>query len=328
MVTDYDGNASRQAVVWRLFRNEKLRHFVKVRSFRVWDGALVSFTAAGLFNLILRADRPGVIDIWNLSAIAVLLSFLFFLNPNIGIAAGAATVVLIVRRFDLRRTLVLLTISGLALLMIVAPWTIRNQRELGAMIMLRSNAGIELAIANYEGALRIGDPVALYRDRLEQIHPFSSTRAAEKMKRTGGEVIYSRWLGDESVSWIILHPKDFAQLYVTHVLNVLFPQPWQFSLFGGGPLQSMVRSHLCALLSIGSFLSMAAAYRRRDVLWLYPACFLMIPALIYGIFQPVPRYTYLIYCISALMAADGFLNLAKLLIGLLPINTRVQSETT
>ena len=124
-------------------------------------------------------------------------------------------------------------------------------------------------------------------------------------------MVYARRLGAESVSWISSHPTDFASLYIKHVLEVLFPQDWQFSLFGGGAAQSSIRSFLCAVLSVGSLASTGAAVLRRELRWLYPVLFLLIPTLIYGVFQPVPRYTYLIYGISALMAADGYARLFR-----------------
>ena len=84
-------------------------------------------------------------------------------------AYGCAAIFCIKKLHGIR----LVTAFGLAacaLAIFLLPWVIRNDVEMGEPILLRSNLGLELAMANYQGALEAQDPLDQVRRRFDQIH--------------------------------------------------------------------------------------------------------------------------------------------------------------
>jgi hypothetical protein len=277
----------------------------EVVDYRVWDGALTVLLAGSLLFLIVATDRNGNAGRLRSLIIAGLSSLLLFVNPNLGIGACAALIWLALRKLSKREGAQLAFMVMVLFGAIVLPWAIRNERALGVPIYLRSNAGLELSIANYPEALNVGDPAAAYLQRMRQVHPIASRSAARAMVQAGGEVPYARMLGHRTIAWIKAQPLAFAGLYGLHFSEMLFPRPWQFTIFGGGRMQALARAGICATLSIGLLLSFVRARRRRDSRWLYLALPLLSSIGSYSLFQPVPRYNYVIYAASVFLAVDG-----------------------
>ncbi len=168
--------------------------------------------------------------------------------------------------------------------------------------MLRSNSGLELALANHDGAVDPADPRQAFIDRLVQIHPAQSRAAYQAMRDGGGEVAYSRALSAATQGWMRAHPAQVLTLAVRHVRQALFPEPWQFVVFGTGQFGGL-RAGIASIVGLLGLGGIALALVQRRPGWVYPAILILVPALAMCLFQPVPRYTYIFYPMLAYAGA-------------------------
>lgn len=280
--------------------------------FRYWEGASALCLAAANLLLIRRFEvraQPG----WSeLTAVAALAAITLFVCPPVGLATGACWTVLAARHLDRRRSLRLAFLTGAALLAIFVPWSIRNARSLGEPILLRSNFGLELALANHEGALSDRPPELVFADRLRQLHPYQASATAPLRIRPGGEVAYSRALERQTLRWIVAHPGGFAILYLRHLGEFFFPRPWQMD-FSGWSGNAAGRAFVISLVNLLGLLGLGLRlYQRREGYWT-PALFLAALSLPYALFQPTARYIYLAYGPLAFLAVDGLIAIAPAL---------------
>ncbi len=165
--------------------------FVKVEAvdFRIWEGALAVMLSA-LFLL----QATAVL-------IALTAALLFFVNPIIGIGGFLCLGLLSRARWTLGKSASVVALTVLFSASWVAPWALRNKQVLGEPVLLRSNAGLELAIATDPAMLGSRAREQLYRKRLSLLHPNQSPAAFDRMKRFG-EVRYARMLGQQTLHWI------------------------------------------------------------------------------------------------------------------------------
>jgi hypothetical protein len=109
----------------------------------------------------------------------------------------------------------------------IGPWAIRNQRALGAPILLRDNLGLELAVAFND---TVG--VTMYEtDRngtYNRVHPNVSPEQAQRV-RDLGELAYMRSRMTEAKAWIFRHPARTAQLIVLRAVGFWFPITERFA---------------------------------------------------------------------------------------------------
>jgi hypothetical protein len=201
-----------------------------------------------------------------------------------------------------------------ALALLVVPWAVRNAAVLGEPVPLRSNFGLELAIANHPVAVPGNRPAETFAERMLAIHPFLSPAARVELARDGGEIAYSRRLAAETRMWIAAHPLDFARLTARHLRQFFFPSPWQF-YFTGEEDWRKSRAILLSLVSLLGLLGLAVAIlrRRRGYGWL--ALYIAGAALPYAIVQPVPRYSYLVYGMLAFLAVEALLRGGRYVVG-------------
>jgi hypothetical protein len=269
---------------------------------RIWEGALGLTCAGAALLLMLRAEdgkRPRGFALW----LALLPAFTFFVNPVMGMAAFAAWALFVWRhRTDdglMRPALGAL----LALALFVVPWTIRNERALGHPIPLRDNLGMEIAVGNHQAAVHPADIDRTFLDRLKAIQPFEHPVPQHAMVAAGGEVAYSKLLGHDATTWMRAHPGDVAILWARHFREMLFTRKWQFKTSHGQQLP-LIRASLMAITAILALIGMGLALRRRSARYLYAAAYVWVPTLLYVPFQPVLRYTWLIYPALVCFAAD------------------------
>ncbi|RZM14223.1 MAG: hypothetical protein EOP67_64645, partial [Sphingomonas sp.] len=209
--------------------------------------------------------------------------------------------------------------AAVVLALVLAPWTIRNYEAFGRIIPLRSNMGMELALANHPAAVGNRDLKTVLLDRLREIHPQESQRAFDTMQAMGGERVYADRLGAEAKAWIAAHPAQFAALCVRHGVQFYFPPAWQWNLYVDSPTNTMgVKLLLVYLFSALGLLGAVAGL----VLWrgpaLYPAVMLLVPVVTYAVVQPVLRYHYLIHGISIFLAVE----FVRRVVGMVAANRR------
>lgn len=271
--------------------------------FRVWDGGLAAFVSALFLTRLLALDPRRPLS-WNTICIMTALAAIsFFVNPIIGLAVYLCALIYLVRRgraHDIARTAV---VGGLTLALLIVPWTVRNKAEMGEALPLRSNSGLELAIANNNEAAFDPDRGKAFSNTLTAIHPALSQKAFRTMKSVGGEVKYSRRLGQEASAWIYAHPGAAGELALRHIRQIIAPESWQFATFGTGRM-AQLRAVIATI--VGTMGSAGILWRilKRQKDWYYCAAMAFIPSLVLCLFQPVPRYTYLIFPILIFCSAD------------------------
>jgi hypothetical protein len=171
-------------------------------------------------------------------------------------------------------------VSGLLLLLIglglaLSPWTLRNRKQLGAWMFIRSNLGLELATDNTDSALPMDPweytPIRLYEYRqLMSQHPYGSARERERI-RAIGEVAYNRERLREALEWIRRNPRRFAVLSLQRFRYfwfypgvgkryrnvVLYPM---VILAGWGLLRMLRRHRFAGLLFLGDWIAYPSTY--------------------------------------------------------------------
>lgn len=264
-------------------------------TYRVWEGALATLVGACCLLMTVQADRGRSLA----QRAPVLLFFtaalLFWINPALGIAAYLNLLVLFVRA-ELR-PFAFLSRGAVAfgmLVLVLAPWTVRNAVVIGEPILLRSNAGLELALANHPAAAAAGSQHLVFLNRLREMHPLESQVAFDRMRRSGGEVAYARKLGREAQGWIEAHPFDFFRLCLRHVTQFYFPPQWQWSIYGFPAKGVAVRQAFSWALGLLGLIGAGFALIRLRGRMTYLAIVALAPSLPYMIVQPVPRYRYIV----------------------------------
>jgi hypothetical protein len=270
---------------------------------RVWEGGLGLGLGSALLWLLLRADsgeRVRGFAFWR----AALPALAFFVNPPVGLAAFAAWALFSWRH---RRTDGLvrpMAAALLALALLVGPWTLRNQLVMGHPITLRDDLGMELAMANFPGAVNPADPDTMLLDRLKAIQPYIHPIPYAALQGAGGEVAYSKLLGRETINWIRAHPGDFATISLRHLREMILPPYWFFQTSHGHYIP-IFRGIASKIVNILGLIGLAMGLWRRDWRYLYIAPYVLLPILLYIPFQPVIRYAWLVYPPLAYLAADA-----------------------
>ena len=264
----------------------------EVFDFRIWEGALGLALGAALLNILLSAEddaAPRHLDLW----LAILPAVTFFVSPPIGLAAATAEGIFLWRHR--RRINIPKVIFGIVLAsaLVLGPWAARNQLLLGSPLLLRDNFGLELAIANYPSAVHPADIAHELDERLTQIHPRNSDQAYNAMLSNGGEVRYSRHLQSETIQWMMANPAFVTRIWLRHATEMLFTSPWMFQSGPPGKLAT-ARSVLVAIVAVLGMTGLAVGVRNNRC-YIYIVAYTIIPLLCYLPFQPISRYTWLIY---------------------------------
>jgi hypothetical protein len=236
-------------------------------------------------------ERRGIVFVGIISA------FTLFVNPLLGVSCLAVVAILFLSRGWNAKNAKCALAFGLSwavpLTFLLGIWAHRNYVELGSAVLLRSNAGLELALANHQGALEGNDPSKVFLDRLQEIDPVYDG-AFDAMKAAGGEVQYFHMLGEETNAWITTHPIAFTKLLFRHLREQFAPEPWQFAVFGSGKL-SGAKSAIASIVGVGGLASLLWLSWKRNKPAIYCLAFVVPCALLTSPFQPVPQYTYLLY---------------------------------
>jgi hypothetical protein len=229
--------------------------------------------------------------------------FLFILSPPAGLAAIVALGFFHLLRAPLRKWWIApvstLVVAGL----LAGPWAARNMRELGAPIFLRDNFGLELAIANYPGAVNPADPRLAYWTRMTTIQTMHLSEA--QLRSAGGEVAYYHALGQTAREWIDAHPWDFVMLCGRRFVEFFLPPRWIWSPYSA-TLERFtdVRQFIVWLAALGGLATLVAmAPFRRPYAYILAA--ILAYSLPYVLTQPDLRYRYPISTLLIFCALDG-----------------------
>ena len=282
--------------------------------FRAWEGGLATLLALANLWLIVTLDRRETLHLQPLLLGAALSAFTFFVSPTTGLAIDACWAWLVLRRLPLRQALGFAGIAAAALVVVLAPWALRNAQMMGSPILLRDNFGLEIAMANYPAALDPADPRAETIARARAIHPYQNPQVLARLRAAGGEVAYSKAMGRETWAWAAAHPLDFARLALRHYRQFYLPDRWQGALTNWGAFPTL-RIEMIRLVAAFGLLGLAIGlFRRRRFYGLF-AIYIALAGLPYALVMPIPRYAYVIWpllaFLAARLAADSFVALQR-----------------
>lgn len=266
---------------------------IETVDFRVWEGGLATFLAALFLERLLAAHRIATGTTRFPLAPIGCACLLFVVNPPLGVSAFLCLVIFGLTTLPMRANIIGAAIALGLVSAAILPWTIRNERMLGVAVPLRSNAGLELAIANNSEMAAATDPSAAMEQRLRAIHPTANSDARREVIRIG-EVAYANRRGAEAKAWIAANPSAAARLWLRHARQMLVPDRWitdsRHSLAGG------IRALCIQAIGVSGVFGLAVllARRRKDGA-IYPAVMVLVTILLLLPFQPVSRYTYVLY---------------------------------
>ncbi|UAJ12694.1 hypothetical protein [Polymorphobacter megasporae] len=280
-----------------------LNFALEVSWFRVWDGGLAVAAASIFLFLLVTADgRPA--DWPRIVGLAIALALLFFIQPNFGLAGIVCAAMFMFRNISPRRWVGTVAAALIAAIAVFAPWTIRNFCQMGSPIILRSNFGLEMALAFYPEAVTTSDQRQAYFARHQAIHPYEDGGGYEAMERAGGEVLYAKQLGAATSSWMAAHPAETFRLAVRHFVQTLFPPRWYWTMFSNTGSGNSTKQALNWLISGLGVIGIVNAIVRLDFRYCYAASLVGVTLLPFMLVQPTLRYRYLVFALLVFFSTD------------------------
>jgi 4-amino-4-deoxy-L-arabinose transferase-like glycosyltransferase len=164
----------------------------------MWDTTLVAFGVIVVLWAGFAHRRAGAATF---ALVGLALGALLLVNPAPLVLAPALAWIVWVGRTSVvdfvRKTLIM----GACTVVVALPWLVRNQRELG-LLVLRTNLGVELDVGNNDEA-----------EGRYQLSRHPSYNASEFMRyRTIGEAQYVSEASERARAWITQHPWRFLEL--------------------------------------------------------------------------------------------------------------------
>ncbi len=226
-----------------------------------WETCLSTLLLVGMMALALRCEQQPSRYLWALMGAYCGLAAL--VNP-----ALLLTLLTLLgwAWWQTRKTFLYSPLlSLLVLLLVFAPWPIRNARELGAFIPLRSTVGLELWMGNRSGATGFLD---------ESVFPLFNRWEYEQYVAKG-EVAYMQDKSALAKAYVRAHPSDFLRLS-----GVRFIRYWT----GSGSRDGSVVFILHGVLT--TVLGTAGAWRLWQGRRFSLAALFLLPLLLF----PLPYY--------------------------------------
>jgi 4-amino-4-deoxy-L-arabinose transferase-like glycosyltransferase len=163
-----------------------------------WETCLSTLLLVGMIAFALRCEQKPSGFLW--AVMGAYCGLAALVNPALLMALLA---LMGWAAWQTRKTLRYSPLLGLLVLLLVfAPWPIRNARALGAFIPLRSTVGLELWMGNRAGATGFLD---------ESVFPLFN-RCEYDQYVAKGEVAYMRDKSALAMSYIRAHPVEFLRL--------------------------------------------------------------------------------------------------------------------
>ena len=279
-----------------------LQFRLEMRENRSWEINLATVVLIWILLKLAESD-VNVLMRRSLVLIGASTGFLFILNSASGLGAILAAALFHKLRVPSRQwwiaPLFLVLVGG----SLAGFWAERNMRELGAPIFLRDNLGLELALANYSGAVNAADPNGAYFTHFKEIHPM--WMVAGELDAKGGEVAYYHALGQQGEDWIASHPWEFLDLCRRRFIEFFLPPRWLWSLFWPVPAHLIgLRQLIVWAAALGGLATLfVMAPRQRPYAYILVA--VLSCSLPYIVVQPTLRYRYMISTVLIFCALDG-----------------------
>jgi hypothetical protein len=254
----------------------------------VFTTAAVLATLLVVFTMLARAQLEGREGAMLGAVTGVAAHFSPLLLPMV---VGAMTLGGLARWRTLRLRPTFVVAFAAALIVVVAPYTIRNRAVMGSTFFIRDNLGLELAVSNADDAKPTAEANVEPGSAMER-HPFISRDAARRM-RAMGEVAYNKSRMREAQAWIRTHPSGFLRLTAQRAGYLLAP-------YSRRPYQRAIAT----MLTIGLLVGLVVLWRAGERVTVAA----VVGALagyqfIYLFVQHDVRYVYSMMWIESLVAA-------------------------
>jgi hypothetical protein len=273
-----------------------------------WEAGYATLVLAVMVYRIIKLDGAVSVKLFPLLAMGAAVALLEILNPAAGLSAAGALGLLLLRRTGWAYRLLVPVATLAFFLLATTPWQIRNQEVMGAPIRLRTSMGYSLAISYYDGAVNPSSLRDANVSRFNAIHPHSlSGPGLRKLKEAGGEVAYSRQLGDEAKRWIRDHPRKAAIIAIRNLKNFYFPPAWFWDRWSDAPIRaiSVIRSWMLGTISMLAFGALLALLWKGQARFLYLAVVIAAASAPYVAAFPLLRYRYPISTMLMFLAVTG-----------------------
>jgi hypothetical protein len=188
----------------------------------------------------------------------------------------------------------------------LVPWTVRNYRVFGKMIVFRSNFGLELWLGNNPDVPDLWAP---------WLHPNENFAEALKYKNMG-EMAYMADKQHEALAFMRTHPADTMHfIYSRFVQNWLAISESPADFWGSTSLLIRALFILNLTLSLSTFLGVLFMQRFRSSQAFPYAMVPLIFPIIFYFTHASPRYRFPMDPIMMLLSTYGFVSLVRLLRG-------------
>jgi hypothetical protein len=175
---------------------------------------------------------------------------------------------------------------------VLFPWTLRNYHQLGGVIFIRSNFGLELSVSNND--LAEAAMVDNYKKGFSVGHPHVDRREAMKVQQIG-EIAYNRGKMKDALDWIRENPIKFIRLTALRMLYCWFPKT-----------DRLAQSIVAGILTIAGGIGLWQLFR---INWLAAGLITTIWVsypIIFYVLQFHPRYRYPLHWTFLILAALAF----------------------
>lgn len=198
---------------------------------------------------------------------------------------------LILRSLNVRALLVLTAL----MLLIIAPWILRNYQVFGTFIFIRDDMGTELAVSNNDCA----SAWSLDNTRSEcfaRTHPNANLQLDQRIAEIGERRFNAERLR-VALSWISNHPLQFINLSLKRFLYFWFPVS-----AGGGGL-ALLGTLIISVITAASIPGLLLMHRANRVAADMLAACLVSYSLVYYLVHVNLRYRYPILWVSFMATA-------------------------
>lgn len=182
----------------------------------VWVESLFAFEVSILFLLSLHLESSSSLRAW------------FGFGLLTGVTALTSPAILSVMPllwlwpcYRLRQRLIKCSfpviVAGVAFVLVISPWFVRNYVTFGQFVFLRTNFGLEFRVANEESSTGEWSP---------WLHPARNSYEMERFREMG-ELSYMEQKKREALEFVIDHPGNFVRLTARRVLAWWLGPYWQ-----------------------------------------------------------------------------------------------------
>lgn len=269
-----------------------------ISAFRVWGEGLDALLVVLLLLVVLRLAESHRASLW--FGCGALTGFAALTNPNtMSVMPGLLGWACYRLRHNGANYWKPLSLTLSALLIVVAPWFMRNYKAFDQFVPFRSNFWLEAQLGNNQQAVTL-----MTGDR----HPASNKTEMEEYRHLG-ELDYMAEQRRQTLAFIAANPASFAWLTARRVVFV-WTGFWSFnpSYLASEPLQIpfvFFSTTLSLLMVAGLF----AAWRRRNPLVATPVILLVCQPLVYYFTHPAIEYRHALEPVIIILAVVGGLRL-------------------